>query len=168
MFWRTAALMLICLLAPVGAGFVRAQDATPQASGVGEPHTMVRVEHAIHRTTVDLGTPGPSIGDMLIWGPNPLYDEANVTDTGATDTGTCVWFDTAGDCLFYESIVFPDGSTMQTQGIQPAAAVPSEQVIIGGSGKYRGVTGVIHIVPSDDFRTWTRTFEIWDAAPADQ
>lgn len=122
---------------------------------------MVLVEHATNRTNVDSGEPGSSIGDMLIWGPNALFDEANTTDTGATVRGVCTWFNPDGDCLLYETIIFPDGSTLETQGVQPGASVSSERTIVGGSGQYLGATGTIRIDPTDDFRIWTRTFTIW-------
>jgi hypothetical protein len=155
--------LMICALVGVGVMSVSAQQATPVTApqSAGEPTTMVLVERVSMRTTVDSSEPGSSIGDMLIWGPNSLYDEANKVDTGAMTHGVCVWFNTDGDCLLYETITFPDGSTMETQGIQPGAAVPSERTIVGGSGEYLGVTGTIHIEPSDDFQVWTRIFEIW-------
>ena len=74
-----------------------AHDATPTVGN--EPDiTMVLVEHADLVTNIDLGDDGPSAGDMIIWGPDPLYDETNTTDTGATTQGTCTAI-ASGDCL---------------------------------------------------------------------
>lgn len=83
-----------------GARSTRAQEATPIPSSAtaGEAVTFVLMDRATHRTSVDRGEPGSSIGDMLIWGPNALYDEANEVDTGATVQGVCVWFTIEGDC----------------------------------------------------------------------
>ena len=64
---------------------------------------------------------------MLVWGPNALYDEADVNDTGATTQGTCIAFNANSDCLAAETILFPDGSTIEFQGIER-----------GGSASRRG------------------------------
>lgn len=66
------------------AAGVIAQEATPAASSGYGSTTMVLIEHNERETKLDLGEPGPSAGDLLVWGPNPLYDEANASDTGAT------------------------------------------------------------------------------------
>jgi hypothetical protein len=120
---------------------------------------LTLVERAVRVTTVDLGTSGPSIGDMIVWGPDPLYDAANSVDTGATTQGVCVLFQVSGDCIATESIAFPDGSTLEIQGIQAAGAQPSSRTIVGGSGQYLGATGTVSIEPSADLTTWTKRFE---------
>lgn len=163
MRFRVLILLLLGLCIPLGAFSSLAQEATPAPDTTmnGAPSTMVLVERATDRTYVDSGEPESSIGDMLIWGPNALYDEANEVDTGAVVHGVCVWFNVEGDCLLNETITFEDGSTLVNQGIQPAAAVQSVRTIVGGSGRYLGATGTIDTTPSDDFKLWTRFFEIW-------
>ena len=103
---------------------------------------------------------------MLVWGPDALYDEADVTDTGATTQGTCIAFNANGDCLTAETILFPDGSTIEFQGIEHGGGMPSERTIVGGSGRYLGATGTMTAVPSADLLLWTKTIEI--AAPSDR
>jgi len=156
------AIAVLTLCAAVGVTGVAAQSATPRAvPGSGAPTTMTLVERALHVTTLDLGTPGPSLGDIIIWGPDPLYDAKNATDTGATTQGNCVSFNAADDCLANETIVFPDGSTLEIAGIQLGGTVASTRTIIGGSGRYRGATGTVTVQPSADRTTWTKTFAIW-------
>jgi allene oxide cyclase len=46
------------------------------------------VERALTDATVDLGTPGDSVGDLLTFA-NPVYDHANKLQLG-TDQGYCV------------------------------------------------------------------------------
>lgn len=134
-----------------------AQDATPVA-GTGVT-TVILVESA--GTIIDrFGDDGPSAGDIRIWGPNPLFDETNSTDTGAVTMGTCIGLNTAFDCLANETIIFPDGSTLEIQGLQPGAPVPSMRTIVGGSGLYLGATGTVSVAPSDDLSVWTKTIEI--------
>src|SRR5687768_12456226 len=72
-----------------------AQMATP---GVPDrAATLILVEHADLVTEIDLGEPGSSVGDMLVWGPNALYDGDNSIDTGATTQGTCIAFNANAD-----------------------------------------------------------------------
>ena len=134
-----------------------AQDATP-ASTVGTK-TLVLVESA--GTIVDrFGDDGPSAGDIRVWGPNPLFDETNTTDTGAVTQGSCIGINTEFDCLVNETIIFPDGSTLEIQGLQPGKPVASIRSIVGGSGQYLGATGTVAVSPSADLSLWTKTIEI--------
>ncbi len=155
------ALAVTALVCSIGIGSATvAQNATPTTAG--DPDiTFVLDEHNLNMTTTDSGPSGPSAGDSIIWGPNPLYDETNTNDTGATTQGVCTVFATNGDCLLVETILFPDGSTLELQGIQPGATVPSTRTIVAGSGMYLGAKGTVAVAPTDDLRVWTKTFEIW-------
>ncbi len=84
---------------------------------------------------------------------------------GATTQGTCIAFNAAADCLAAETILFPDGSTLEFQGIERGDA-PSSRTIVGGSGRYLGAIGTMAAVPSADLLLWTKTIEI--AAPSDE
>ena len=142
------------------AGSGEAEAVEPAAAAAGAVMTMILVERADSVTNIDLGEPGPSHGDMIVWGPDPLYDETNSTDTGATTQGACIAFNGAGDCVLNETIVFPDGSTIELQGVQPGEPVLSTRTIVGGSGEYLGATGAVTVEPTTDLATWTKTFEI--------
>jgi hypothetical protein len=131
-----------------------AHEATPTGKA-----TLKLVEHAVHLTDVDHGDPGPSVGDVQVWGPNPLYDERDSADTGATTQGVCMALNAAFDCIVNETIVFADGSTLQVQGVEFAAA-PSRRTIVGGSGKYLGATGTVSVEPTQDQSRWAKTIEI--------
>ncbi len=132
-----------------------AQEATPPAT-----RTVHLVEHAVHLTTIDHGEPGPSVGDVQVWGPNPLYDERDNTDSGATTQGICTALNAAFDCIVTETIVFADGSTLQIQGVEYATA-PSHRAIVGGSGAYLGATGTVAVEPTQDQSRWAKTIEIF-------
>ena len=158
---------LVALVAIViGGGFWAARAYAQQATPAAGAATLILVEHADLVTEIDLGEPGPSIGDMLVWGPNALYDEADARDTGATTQGTCIAFNAVSDCIASESIVFPDGSTLEFQGIERGGGVPSARTIVGGSGRYLGAAGTMAAEPSADLLLWTKTIEI--AAPSDR
>lgn len=147
-----------------GQGIGAAHAGTPEATPVTAPDvgakTFVVVEHNDHETVIDLGAPGPSAGDLLIWGPNPLYDEANARDTGATSQGTCISLHAPNACLLNETVVFADGSTLHLQGIELSGGAPSTRTIVGGSGRYLAATGTLHVTPTEDERLWTKTFEL--------
>ena len=72
MIRRTLALATLALSLGIATPAV-AQDATP--TGTGEPDiVIVLVENAGQVTNIDQGDAGPSAGDLIIWGPNPLHD----------------------------------------------------------------------------------------------
>jgi hypothetical protein len=136
---------------------VIAQEATPTASG--ELITIVLVEHNEHDTNVDVGEPGPSAGDLRVWGPNPLFDADNATDSGATTQGSCVALNAASDCLAQETVVFADGSTLEIQGVQLGGGQPSMRTIVAGSGQFLGAVGTVSVAPTEDEAVWSKTFE---------
>ncbi len=158
-----ALVSLVALVITSGAWVVRARAEMATPAGAGNA-TLILVEHADLVTEIDLDEPGPSIGDMLVWGPNALDDAGDVTDTGATTQGTCIAFNARSDCLAAETILFPDGSTLAFQGIERGEGSPSARTIVGGSGRYLGAIGTMTAVPSADLTLWTKTIEI--AAPA--
>lgn len=160
-------LLFVAIFALIGSGtgaFAH-DDPTPHP-GVHDDHDhhrvqLILVEHAVHITNVDQGETGPSIGDLIAWGPNPMFDHTNTNDTGATTQGVCTVFEPGGDCLLLETIVFTDGSTLQLQGIQPGQPQRSTRTIVGGSGQYLGAMGTVQVEPTDDLAVWTKTFDIW-------
>ncbi len=63
-------------------------------------------------------------------------------------------------CVLTETITFPDGSTLQFQGVGQGGTTPSVRTIVGGSGAYLWATSIAAVAPTDDFKLWTRTLEI--------
>jgi hypothetical protein len=155
---RFLALGLIVLVAcGIWKGGVVAQESTPMTTeaGAGE-QTLILIEHNDSETVVDSGEPGTSVGDMRVWGPNPLYDEADTTDTGARTQGFCVALNASFDCVVTETIVFPDGSTLELQGVGTGTG-PQMRTIVGGSGAYLGAMGVMAVEPTADLTRWKKT-----------
>lgn len=147
----------LTLAAALGAVRVVAQDATPVVDD--GPVTMTLVERALNVTTVDLDGDGPTAGDLTVWGPDPLFDSENQTDTGAVTQGSCLAMNAqANHCV--ETILFADGSTLTIQGVQRGAGVPALTTITGGSGVYLGAMGTVLVEASEDLTLWTKTFEI--------
>lgn len=140
-------------------GISSASEATPV---IGENSTVFTlVERPEEETLLDLGESGASPGDLLVWGPNPLYDEANEVNTGVVTSGSCISLNAAGDNHCMETVLFADGSTLEVQGIQRGSGEPSRTTIVGGAGIYRGATGTLMVGLSDDLTTWTKTFEVF-------
>jgi hypothetical protein len=135
-----------------------AQEATPVVTA--ETETFTLVEHALNVTVVDVGDPGASAGDITVWGPDPLFDEANETDTGAITQGSCFALNADYDNHCYETVLFPDGSTIAIQGVQLGNGGPSVTTIVGGSGRYLGATGTVTVTATEDDSLWTKVFEV--------
>ena len=146
--------------AAIAGGFLVSRDARHAVAAAAQGTTLVLVEHNNAMTDVEQGDAGAGAGDLRVWGPNPLFDEANATDTGATTQGSCVAMNAAFDCLAAETIVFADGSTLEIQGVQLGNAQPSMRTIVGGSGQYLGATGTVSVAPTGDLAVWTKTIEI--------
>ncbi|MFT4037841.1 MAG: dirigent protein [Thermomicrobiales bacterium] len=152
-------LLALAMLAPVAQRALQPPAASAAQATPAPTTTLHLVEHAVHLTTVDHGDPGPSTGDVQVWGPNPLYDASDSADTGATTQGICTALNAAFDCIVTETILFADGSTLQIGGVEFAAA-PSRRTIVGGSGAYLGATGTVTVEPTADQSHWAKIMEI--------
>ncbi len=165
------AVVLLGMSTLFGAIQASAQEATPVVpTGAGETFTLV--ERALNVTIVEVGDAGPSAGDITVWGPNSLYDEANEVDTGAVTQGSCLALVPGSMNHCTETVVFPDGSTLAIQGVQRGPGETSVTTIVAGSGAYLGASGTVTVTSSEDGALWTKTFEIfflhrgWGFGPA--
>lgn len=152
---------LVAIVATVGtasAWATRAQmdEATPVVAP-DRLSTLTLVEHNDNETRIDLGEPGPSAGDLLVWGPNPLYD-TNGNATGATTQGTCISLNDPVQCLAHETVIFADGSTLEIQGVERGDGLPSRRTVVAGSGIFFGTAGAVTVTPTQDESEWTKTF----------
>jgi hypothetical protein len=155
--------MVFTGLIVVGSALAQDDPGSPVASpeGVEGPIHIVLVERDSVSTELDFGQEGPSAGDVDVWGPNPFYDEKNITDTGATTQGTCVLLHDLSTCLASETIVFEDGSTIVVQGIQTDPSDPTARPIVGGTGQWLGATGTLTVQTNEDRTIWTKILDIW-------
>lgn len=153
--------LIACCVATLGAGGAWAsQILTDDATPVVAPDrlsTLTLIEHNDNETMIDLGEPGPSVGDMLVWGPNALFD-TNGGATGATTQGTCVSLNDPDQCLAQETVIFADGSTLEIQGVERGDGLPSRRTVVAGSGIFFGTSGSVTVTPTHDEREWTKTF----------
>lgn len=103
------------------------------------------VERPVGETTVDLGTKGDSVGDLLVFA-NGVFDSANKAQIG-TDQGYCVrtLVGKSWECFW----------TLTLQAGQITVEGPfmdegdSLLAVTGGTGKYAGARGSMKLHPRD-------------------
>ncbi|MCO5222838.1 MAG: hypothetical protein M9947_14870 [Thermomicrobiales bacterium] len=161
--------VLIAVIGMMGFGVVHAQDATPvvpvatpdAATASTAPAQLILVDQSRNVNTVDFANDGLTPGDLIVWGPDPLFDADDLQDTGSVTYGSCVMVNTNGDCMAQETFVFADGSTIEVQGLEFGDTTPSVKTIVGGSGIFLGITGTLTDIPDATRTTWTKHFEFW-------
>lgn len=167
--WIRALALLVTLVGMMGYGAVWAQDATPEVP-IGTPEAVTAssapvelelVDQSRNVNNVDFGNDGLTPGDLIVWGPDPLYNADDLQDTGSLTYGSCVMVNTDGDCMAQETFIFADGSTLEVQGLEFGATKPSVKTIVGGSGIFLGATGTLTDIPDADRTTWTKHIEYW-------
>lgn len=167
--WIRALALLVTLVGMMGYGAVWAQDATPEVP-IGTPEAVTAssapvelelVDQSRNVNNVDFGNDGLTPGDLIVWGPDPLYNADDLQDTGSVTYGSCVMVNTDGDCMAQETFIFADGSTLEVQGLEFGATKPSVKTIVGGSGIFLGATGTLTDIPDANRTTWTKHIEYW-------
>lgn len=161
--------LLVATVGMAGFGVASAQDATPEvpvatpeaATSSGAPVELILVDQSRNVNNVDFGNDGLTPGDLIVWGPDPLFNADDLQDTGSVTYGSCVMVNTDGDCLAQETFIFADGSTLEVQGLEFGATKPSVKTIVGGSGDFLGATGTLTDIPDDTRTTWTKQIEYW-------
>jgi allene oxide cyclase len=100
--------------------------------------SLVVVEHADTDLVVDLGAPGDSLGDQLVFG-NPIFDAADANEVGR-DEGVCFRTNPglAWECTW--TTVLATGS-ITVQGPFYDDGRDSVLAITGGTGRYANSRG---------------------------
>ena len=103
------------------------------------------VERALTDATVDLGTPGDSVGDLLTFA-NPVYDHANKVQLG-TDQGYCVRVAVGKSWECFWTLMLKEGQiTVEGPFFDQGDSL---MAITGGTGKYNGAKGSMKLHPRD-------------------
>ena len=103
------------------------------------------VERALTDATVDLGTPGDSVGDLLTFA-NPVYDHANKVQLG-TDQGYCVRVVVGKSWECFWTLILKEGQiTVEGPFFDQGDSL---MAITGGTGKYNGAKGSMKLHPRD-------------------
>jgi hypothetical protein len=122
-----------CALTATAAALLLSLSATPARAG----ERLTVVEHPVNETTVDLGTKGDSIGDLLVFA-NPVFDAANKAQVG-TDQGYCVRVVVGKSWECFWTLLLKDGLITVEGPFYDTG--DSTFVVTGGSGKYAGAKG---------------------------
>lgn len=169
MRWIRVVALLVALVGMMSFGVARAQDATPEVpvatpeavTSENAPVELKLVDQSRNVNDVDFGNDGLTPGDLIVWGPDPLFNADDMQDTGSVTYGSCVMVNTDGDCMAQETFIFADGSTLEVQGLEFGATKPSVKTIVGGSGIFLGATGTLTDIPDANRTTWTKHLEYW-------
>ena len=161
--------ILLAVIGLMGLSVARAQDATPEVpvatpeavTATTAPVELKLVDQSRNVNNVDFGNDGLTPGDMIVWGPDPLYNADDLQDTGSVTYGSCVMVNTDGDCMAQETFIFADGSTIEVQGLEFGDTTPSVKTIVGGSGIFLGATGTLTDIPDETRSTWTKHIAYW-------
>lgn len=162
-------ILLLAMIGLLSMGMAGAQDATPEVpvatpdavTATTAPVELKLVDQSRNVNNVDFGNDGLTPGDLIVWGPDPLYNADDLEDTGSVTYGSCVMVNTDGDCMAQETFIFADGSTLEVQGLEFGATVPSVKTIVGGSGMFLGATGTLTDIPDENRTTWTKHIQYW-------
>jgi hypothetical protein len=148
---------LIFIVAMIGALSI-AIGAVGVSASTTAGKTVTVVERATTDTVIDLGAPGDSLGDLLVFG-NDIYDAANATQVGR-DEGSCVRTNPglAWECNWTTILA---GGSITVAGPFYDDLRDTQFAITGGTGKYRNARGVMILHSQDALGTvLTFTFRI--------
>lgn len=117
------------------------------ASGANRGHVLTVVERATTDAVIDLGDPGDSIGDLLVFG-NDIYDRSNTKIVGR-DEGSCSRTNPglAWECSWTTILA---GGSLTVQGPFYDDLRDSRLAITGGTGAYWNARGEMILRTRDD------------------
>jgi hypothetical protein len=120
---------------------------TGVAYGVGDSakhfRSLVFYERSTSGTPIDLGAPGPSVGDEFVF-TSDLFSDAGFKNKVGTVVGSCTLIDpktSLAECG--ASAHVPDGDIQVNGAIIGSTNFAAP--ITGGDGRYRGVSGEIQV-----------------------
>ncbi len=130
---------LIFIVAMIGALSI-AIGAVGVSASTAAGKTVTVVERAATDTVIDLGTPGDSIGDLLVFG-NDIYNASNSTKVGR-DQGNCARTNPgmSWECSWTTILA---GGSITVAGPFYDDLRDSQFAITGGTGRYRNARGVM-------------------------
>ena len=130
------------IVATIGVGIASASP----AMGPGE--TLVVIQSPPRQQYVDLGDPGPSPGDLLVFA-STLANQAG-TPIGDLHIACTQSFDRVAVCV---GIFNLSGRGKLSVDASPVFPNPTIGMITGGTGEFQNVRGEAHIDPQPDGTT---------------
>jgi allene oxide cyclase len=107
--------------------------------------SLTVVERAVSDQTIDLGAKGDSPGDLLVFA-NPIYDAQNARQLG-TDQGYCVRVVVSKSWECFWTLTLKEGQiTVEGPFLDQGDSLLA---VTGGTGKYAGARGSLHLHSRD-------------------
>lgn len=140
----------------LATGSVVAASSAPGRSGPAET-TLTMIQHAPDVASIDLGGPGPSPGDVLVF-RSVLFDRTDTERVGDLNI-TCT--ESFGVHHICRGIFRISGKGRLSVDALPQFPNPTTGIVNGGSGKFRLARGDVDILPRSDGTTLV-TFHLFD------
>ena len=144
---------LTCLAAATAIGALA--TVTTGSASTERDGRMIRLGVRFHDDQLDLGAPGPSVGDALVVHDTLVNGRAR---TVGSDAGVCTFTSVAppvASCVL--TFVLRDGQiATQFRNTPPPRKLVA---IVGGTGAYRGASGQLVLVERPN-QTGTATFHL--------
>ncbi len=138
-----AALFALAGLAPSGSA------AAGSSAHTAADRSMVVVQRAPQQAFVDLGDPGPTAGDILVF-KSSLFDETNTDKVGVLNITCTQGIGAANIC---RGIFWFFGRGRISVDALPHFPQPTTGIVNGGTGEFRLSRGDAHIQPQADGTT---------------
>ena len=137
-------------------GSVGAASSAPEPPAQAET-TLRVIQRAPEVASIDLGTPGPSPGDVLVF-RSALFDRTNTERVGDLNI-TCT--ESFGDHHICRGIFRISGKGQLSVDALPRFPNPTTGIVTGGSGEFRLARGDVDIQPQPNGTTLV-TFHLFD------
>jgi Allene oxide cyclase barrel like domain len=139
---------LVILSSAIAVAALVAGVAIPAAGSSGQAGTdrTFRVTATVTEVSqIDLGAPGPSLGDEIVFSGQLLQGGHQVGHQGAVGTTVSLQ---RHEAQFTATYSFGGGQITAQALVILGSAAPYEVAITGGTGKYEGAKGQIHVLPA--------------------
>ncbi|HEX6506836.1 MAG TPA: hypothetical protein VF221_04315 [Chloroflexota bacterium] len=139
---------LVVLSSAIAVAALVAGVAIPAAGSSGQAgqHGAFRVTATVtEESQIDLGAPGPSLGDEIVFSGPLLQGGHQVGHQGAVGSTVSLQ---RHEAQFIATYSFGGGQITAQALVILGSAAPYDVAITGGTGKYQGAKGEIHVIPA--------------------
>jgi Allene oxide cyclase barrel like domain len=115
------------------------------SSHTGQQRTFRVTATVTEVNQIDLGATGPSLGDEIVFSGKLLQGGHQIGHQGAVGTTVSLQ---RNEAQFIATYSFRGGQITAQALVILGSPAPYEVSITGGTGKYQGVKGEIHVLPA--------------------